>query len=228
MDNKDIIVVFGAKGSGKDTVGEWLFSYHGFRKASFAAPLKTMARIAFPMLKHDDLWGSSEKRETPYECYPIGNRCMECEGHLLLRNDGKQCEKCHTKYPEYLTPRVILQTLGTNWGRRLHKDVWATAALDSIRNSPDHRHVITDGRFQNELVHAQKAGGFCVLLLRNRAYSTVDTHESEQELLKIPAEKFDYVIDNRGVLSDLYKLLELMMERFMGHSNAVKQAESAL
>ncbi len=46
------------------------------------------------------------------------------------------------------TPRLAMQTLGTDWGRSLSKDLWIEVAK---RNTPNYRFVlIPDVRFENE------------------------------------------------------------------------------
>jgi hypothetical protein len=57
-----------------------------------------------------------------------------------------------------LTPRHALQTLGTEWGRNLHPDLWIEQVLRITRGSRD-RFVIPDVRFANEVAAIRAEGG---------------------------------------------------------------------
>lgn len=223
-----MIVLFGVKGSGKDTAAAKMTQFN-FRPTSFAEPLKAMVAIAFPEFSRSDLYGSSDRRETPYRQYEFGRVCLDCGGDDfdLCNKDGTysaaggadgelythfSCQRCAAIYPKYITPRIALQTLGTQWGRRLHPSIWASAGL---RRAHSLYGIITDGRFRNELEAAQRSHAHTVLLLRGLAEST-DPHPSEAELREMakdetwatgPGKVFDYVIDNRGTLEELTGLV---------------------
>lgn len=230
---KTIITLFGVRGSGKDTIGNMLAERHGFMKESFAAPLKEMVKIAFPDFTDEDLYGPSSRRSTQYPQYPMGEDCVRCNGPLWSNTEGGlSCTepRCIDDYPLYVSPRIALQTLGTEWGRRLYKNVWVDAAfrridlyiqtaedfledhLSAAKGSQNYRHVITDGRFVNEHARAADMGSHTVLLLRGLEEST-DTHPSEAEIKTIPREKFSHIVDNRGDLSELPRLVDEMLSK---------------
>jgi len=211
-----IIVLYGVKGSGKDTVGN-LLSPLGFNKESFAKPLKTMVKEAFAFTD-EDLYGTSSQREHQYTDYPFSGPCLEC-GTAELKphlNGNLQCAGCLAVYPRYVTPRIALQTLGTQWGRRLYTNVWIDAAFSRIssalrQSGPGGRWVITDGRFANELRRCKELGAFAVKLTRGLAGST-DTHASEAEFRSIPDHEFHYVLDNaRLSLDDLPSAVSVLI-----------------
>jgi len=243
------IVLFGVKGSGKDTVGDILVANHGYAKDSFAAPIKQMVRIAFPKLTDEDLFGPSEKRERQEPSYPIGGVCLSCGmgmgalrrpdgvepigGHYpwactRLLNDGTYCP---TEYPPYLNARIALQTLGTEWGRRLYRNVWVDSAFERIADrayayevaaqiepfpTPAPPVVITDGRFRNELWRSKELGAFCVKLTRGLAEST-SMHPSEQEFREIPDSAFDSILDNANIPLDR---MDEAVSRMLAYMNA--------
>lgn len=138
----NVIVLFGVKGSGKDTVGHYLHNEHNFNPDSFASPLKKMVKIAFPDMTDEDLYGPSSGRETQYKQYPMGDACLFCNGRLVPNADpvtkppeGKEliCSACSLTYPKYVNPRIGCQTLGTEWGRRLSPNVWIDGAMARVR-----------------------------------------------------------------------------------------------
>jgi hypothetical protein len=236
------IVLFGSRGSGKDTIGDYLVAKYGFTKVSFAAPLKQMVKIAFPDFTDEDLYGPSKNRENQYKQYPMGDRCLKCNSPLIENsNGGLSCTQpgCINDYPRYINPRIALQTLGTEWGRRLYSMIWIDNLFSSIRqvhenwkarsfsdlnqpttftnaqSEPEPRFVVTDGRFINEQARSVELGGITVLLLRKLEDAAKATHTSERELLEIPRERFQYIFDNRCPLEELPSKIEEMMAQLM-------------
>lgn len=199
-----MIVLFGEKGSGKDTVGGILSLLYGFRKDSFAAPMKEMVKKAFPDYTDEHLYGSTKLRETAYPQYPL-NPKMITEGG-----------------PTTVTPRIALQTLGTEWGQGLYPYVWVDSLFQRVRvetmkgndlyspTPPYMFWVVTDGRFEIERERSVEHGAKTVLLMRNRGTGT-DTHRSESELRGIPDDKFDYRLNNTGPIEDLGGLVLEML-----------------
>lgn len=84
-----------------------------------------------------------------------------------------------------ITPRRMLQTLGTEWGRALHPDLWVLCmrnhlvSIEKNMVSPDTLViVIPDVRFENEVAMIREFGGVMVHVVRPGADNT-DTHASE-------------------------------------------------
>jgi len=199
-----IIILGGVSGSGKDTVGDLLRDRAGFRKEAFANPLKEMVKHAFPDFTEDDLYGSSSNRNRQYPQYQKSADCVKCGLRHLFRNPngepGKElrCPRCESTYPEYINPRIALQTLGTEWGRRLRNDLWVEAAFYRIGKSTAPDWVITDCRFENEVEAGKRLGAFVVKLTRKLADST-DLHPSEAEFRSIPDTQFNFILDNANL-----------------------------
>lgn len=83
------------------------------------------------------------------------------------------------------SPRHVLQTLGTEWGRNLiRSDIWVLRMQHAltIRNYRGcMRTVVTDVRFDEEAEMLRKMGGEIWLVTRPQTeYSTGDTHASER------------------------------------------------
>lgn len=99
------------------------------------------------------------------------------------------------------SPRELLQTLGTEWGREsVHPEIWVRTAMR--RASASRLAVITDCRFTNEAQAIRQAGGR-VWQVRRRASGLggqTGRHASEAG---IPDELVDLRIDNNGTLADL-------------------------
>lgn len=212
---KKIIVAFcGFAGSGKDTACDYLDNYYGYERTSFAAPLKEMVKIAFGF-SDDQLYGPSSKREEEDLRYPFSGTCLRCGRQCQMAfvakhgNSPYWCKACDAHYPAFINARIALQTLGTEWGRRLHDDIWAKAALNKIMASDMRCWCISDLRFVNELDAVKAVGGYVVRLMRGERKSS---HASEAELDSIPLTHFDKVIENHGTLEELYSTLRDYVE----------------
>lgn len=199
----EMIVFFAVKGGGKNTAGNTVRTrWPRVYEHAFAEPLKQMFHIAYPKIPKEHIWGDTALREIECKDYPISGHCMTC-GAKCVENmiEGRwwKCVRCELTYPRYLTPRLGLTSLGTEWGRRLYVPTWTEAGLAAaVANAPS---VITDGRFFTEQAACEKAGACMVYLTRGLERST-DPHPSEAEprsmgkLLGKGSYHFDIVLDN--------------------------------
>lgn len=102
--------------------------------------------------------------------------------------------------PEFggCTPRHIMQTLGTEWGRRMvHSDIWTNAWRRAAAQIPGHA-VVDDVRFPNEAAAIRAEGG--VLWRIVRPGQPVADHASERMMREIVC---DATIVNDVSLQDL-------------------------
>lgn len=218
--SKIVIAMCGYAGSGKDTAGAYLVEHFGFQRTAFADPLKEMVKIAFDFTD-DQLWGPSSRRNASDERYPFSGVCPSC-GRRCNPNPGVRetandpawwCQACDRHYPSHVSPRLALQTLGTEWGRRLDVDIWPKAALARIAKSDHDRWVITDLRFPNEAVvmaHMGVGEGaigmFRVIRLLRGA--PLSSHASETSVDAVTAH---CLLDNNGPIEDLYSELDRVL-----------------
>lgn len=195
-----IIALLGNIGSGKDTVAEYLVQHHNFARCSFASSLKDATAAIFGW-DRDLLEGktnhSREWRETidPWWAEKLG--------------------------VPHLTPRWVLQHLGTNILRHhFHSDIWVLSAQRHLESHSGNI-VISDARFTNEIAAIRSSGGRIVQVRRGgepRWWSTAQAavngdqnaidkladmkiHESEWAW---STAKPDLIIQNDGTLDDLY------------------------
>lgn len=201
----------GFKGSGKDTAADYLVSRFGYTKVSFADPLKKACESIFSF-PADWLWGASSLRETPDERYLFSglDPVDGSELHRVAIDASRfwQRESDGEFFPQFVTPRLALQTMGTEWGRRLTPNIWVSACLNHIRQSDEPHHVISDVRFVNELSGVLSAGGTVIRLMRGARASN---HPSELELERIPLNEFSYVINNNSTKQHLFESLDSIM-----------------
>ena len=135
------------------------------------------------------------------------------EGNLEVDQDSIKILKIE------LTPRILMQMLGTEFGRDMvHPNLWVNALFSEYLPKKlsigidkygvqtiidkDPNWVITDVRFSNEVKAVKDRGG--MLIRVDRDSDSKDSHVSENEL--ITYKDWNYVIDNN------YSLLELVLK----------------
>lgn len=131
-----------------------------------------------------------------------------------------------------ISPRVLMQLLGTEVGRNIHKETWVRKAFSIIRKAHAGESVtlpdmtarcfrdfqfssdqdvwtIPDARFQSEAEAIKANGGIVIKVVRPSIIST-DSHASETEVDNVEE---DFLIVNDGSLADLEaKVLALAAE----------------
>jgi hypothetical protein len=174
-----LVGISGQAGSGKDTCADYLIKNYGFVRVAFADPMKRFVQDVFDFTD-EQIWGPSEKRNA--------------EDLRYFRGDGRM--------PHHLSPRLALQTLGTEWGRDCYPNVWVEYAIrvheklqgggyaydqrrglytvSYLMNAetspmlwPRTNVVISDVRFKNEVEGIRKAGGCLVRVIREGAHGDV-------------------------------------------------------
>lgn len=179
-------------GSGKSEVAK-VFIEQGYVLVKFAHPLKEMVRALFRSI------GVPEN---------VIERMVE--GDLkeeVIEDLG-------------VTPRFLMQTLGTEWGRQtVNENLWTTLFSVRVRNllARGKNVICDDMRFSNEVETVKALGGTSVRVVRPSTY--VDQvhrnggyHASEGEL---DFHTTDFLITNSGTLDDLREnVLALIRDRF--------------
>ena len=102
-----------------------------------------------------------------------------------------------------VSPRMALQTLGTEWGRDcINKDLWVNIAKMKMENTESI--VISDCRFDNEATIIRSMGGIIVNVVRGDV-EEVNTHTSETGIN--PA-LINITIENNGTIKQLHEKIE--------------------
>ena len=118
-----------------------------------------------------------------------------------------------------MTPRLLMQLIGTECGRQIiHPNIWVNALMSEYNCVPADlapngidcpNWIITDMRFLNEMEAVKKRGGITIRVNRNLEESK-DQHESETELDNV---EFDYIINNNGTIEELIeKVKEILIK----------------
>lgn len=109
------------------------------------------------------------------------------------------------------SPRELLQTLGTEWGRSLvHPELWLRLAAENLANLASENQdwhagfVISDVRFENEAAWIRQRGGL-VLHIRRPDAQAVNPHASESGIAR---HALDMVVNNDADLDYLHAQLD--------------------
>lgn len=172
-----LIGVTGFKGSGKDAIGDIMCQKKGYMKFAFAAPVKSMAYVLLQNLDYTQ------------------NDIL-----LALHGSIEQKEKQIPGLVEGVTPRRIMQILGTETRDLLDRNLWTKILEIKLQKLPACTSVvICDVRFEHEVEMIQKLGGKIIKVIRP-GVDLLSDHASETE---IPHLHWDAVIHNDGTLDDL-------------------------
>jgi hypothetical protein len=201
-----IIGVTGFIGSGKDTVADYLCTFHGFKRVSFAASLKDAVSSVFGW-DRELLEGSTK----------TSREWREQKDEWWSERLGMD-----------ITPRWVLQVWGTEVCRNhFHKDIWVASVENKLRQTKDNI-VITDCRFANEVESLKNVGATTMRINRgplpewhdaavsynkgewgNMAWAIskerlirLGIHASEYSSVGLD---YDHYVENDGTIDDLHK-----------------------
>lgn len=195
-----IIGIVGLIGSGKTTAGEILQQQFGFVSESFAKPLKDAVAIIFGWPR-DMVEGATAEsrawRDRPDQFW------SDALGWAV-------------------TPRKVLQMMGTEAGRQVFgQNLWTASLIGRLR--PQYNYVITDVRFANEIAALKQVNATIVRIRRGPepawlplAYDVKQGLSKYETDLRGPGhalphisewdwigEPIDVTIDNDGTIDEL-------------------------
>lgn len=145
--------------------------------------------------------------------YEMASIVTRTPAHVLQKREGKEVVLDRVN----ASPRKLMQTLGTEWGRQMiDENLWINH-LDGRLRSIEIRTglnglVISDVRFQNEVDFVHRLGGEVWRVGRlNNPFAIGDKHASEKSEFEV-----DDVVVNNGTLHDLRAAVMGKMVEFFG------------
>lgn len=204
-----ILGVTGFIGSGKDTIADYLCTFHGFKRLSFAASLKDALSAVFGW-DREMLEGSTKSSREWRE-----------------QVDTWWAERLNMPN---LTPRWAMQYWGTEVCRQgFHADIWVASVENKLRQAKDNI-VITDCRFANEVLAIKKSGGITCRVERGPrpiwyddatnlnkgpgqlgwalAKVNLEEHKVHASEYSSVGLEYDYYVDNNGTIDHLHKQVD--------------------
>jgi dephospho-CoA kinase len=136
---------FGKMGSGKTTAAQYLVEEHGFKRVSFASPLKKIGElkdILVPDMYYDWLykWAMDLLPDRVYGMHFTGWMEGKSTREWLV-------DRWIEDFQESKDTRELLQRIGTDSGRKANPEIWINYFA---RHLPDGNLVVDDLRFLNE------------------------------------------------------------------------------
>jgi len=180
------IALSGKAGSGKSLTADYLVRKHGFKKLTFAEPIRQILRLLFGI---PSKWFTDPVlKESIYE--PLGVSTRQ-----LMQKVGTELFRCelHKQLPHLKLPS------GSN--------VWINHIVEQIKIFQDENIVVDDLRFDDEY-HSLKDQGFVAFRIRKpgeEKKSDLSDHASEAGC------KYDRLIENNGTIDELYRALDLLI-----------------
>jgi hypothetical protein len=205
-----LIGLTGRAGSGKTEVANWMSRNFGnnLPRISFATPLKMMTQA---------LVNATLPKTWPHTAAEYTTNPDLKETPLPFLNN--------------VTPRHIMQTLGTEWGREvMGQDFWVAIAAMKVERLLGHyghvnRPVIAvfdDVRFGNEAEMIRAYDGIVVEVVRAETGKPREITAHASERLGFPV---DLTLPNDGTLEDLYaRLAELWPPYTATHNRPAREA----
>lgn len=185
----NVIALSGWRGSGKDTVANYLVTEYGYKQMSFAARLKDVVASTYGVPRED--LDDPTKKEMPLTTYPaIPSDPFSEKVHLMLRDELSS---------GYWTPRALCILEGSI-KRSVHSNFWIRSVVEQILSSSEN-YVISDMRYKSE---ADTLRLFLpdMVTVRVERFDTISTTDpSERNLDDYP---FDVYLSNRGTKELLY------------------------
>ena len=219
-----LVALSGWKGSGKDTLANYLVKKYGFKRLAFADKLKDMASQEYgiprehfddPRFKEKPILSMPVNPKDSFSAYihefllgefrrldgtppPIPNQGSEGVSmiHRVIQDYG----------PLYWTPRAVAIFKGSG-NRALLNDYWVQRALIETKAHPDGLFVITDLRFRSESDQLiSLAGRESIKFIRiERLDSPPSEDPSERDL---DGFCFDAYVQNKSSKEEAFRDLE--------------------
>lgn len=226
---QNIIALSGWRGSGKDTIADYLANNYGYKRIAFADKLKDMTAQQYDVPRN--YFDNIDYKEKALEQYPIVPKdlfALNLSSLMLEEFRGLRGERVKNyeidasgafmgvikgfrrpgRVQLYHTPRSLIILEGSV-KRSVNPNYWVNKTIEDINNSKGNV-VITDLRYKNEakLLESTFSNKELKLIRIERFESPSSSDSSEVDLNEW---KFKYNINNKSNLEDLYKEVDKLV-----------------
>lgn len=175
------------------------------RKIALADPLKEFA-MDYLGLPANLLWGTNEDKET-VTTYKKSKLPLYTAFDLFYHNGSNTEVMMDLENEPFLTIREVLQLVGTELFRKIDPEYWLNKNRELIKEDSSKLVIVSDVRFENEIVGLRKDGVIVIYLTRN-IHGNKDGHSSEKDVDKL-RNLADFCIDNdKLTIEETHEILE--------------------
>ena len=141
-----------------------------------------------------------------YFAKPLKEACK----HLFQLTYHQIEDKEKVIEPWGISPRKIYQKIGTDICRSIDPNIWVKNAQMFVNQNQHRNIVITDCRFSNEALWVRNQQCIVIHIERNNEPIVESKHTSENSMVE---NDWDYNIENTETKEDLYKKIDIFMEK---------------
>lgn len=206
---KKIIALSGWKGSGKDTLAEYLIQKYYTQRFAFADELKNSVAAEFGIPRHhmDDV----KYKDQPILTMPVKPQDPFSQ-HVV---DFMKDEFKENNGQPYWTPRALCILKGST-NRTVNSGYWVEKVIDRIHLAYANLCVITDMRYLSEMNQLYHEFGKDITFIRVERFDNSPSNDpSERDLDDAP---FDYYVDNSSTKEYAYQQIETIIEQIIKES----------
>lgn len=199
------IALCGRKNSGKDTVAKFLNFYLngglGITEDISTEILYKILRIDFQenRLRYLNIAFADKLKDIVSVIYPINKAYLyKCEKNTLFYDFSTHSIKTLTSATS-VSLRKLLQDTADKIKKSFGENYFVENILHDIKNVENV--IVTDCRYINEYETLKKEGFYFVKV--DRDTEEIDPHSSENSIINLPNDSFDFIINNNSDLNTL-------------------------
>jgi hypothetical protein len=235
--NQRVIAISGFKRSGKDTIANYLVSEYGFKRVSFADPLKDLCASEYGVPRA--AFDSNELKEKAILHLPVNpqdnftkmichfmfkefrfaNNSTPAEIYYKDKDNQFKGASSNRAFVDtlYHTPRSLAILKGST-NRVVSPTFWGSKAVELIRLCGIPYNVIPDLRYRSEIDNLRKEFGNNLVTVRVNRFDTVESNDPSELDLK-DYDGFDFEIQNKGSVQELYREVDNLYGKIINGSD---------
>jgi len=195
-----IYLISGKKGSGKDTVADYIKKRKGLPRLSFASPIKDITKN---ILGVKDSFFSQEGKE---------KKLVRIFKYVAASSFDDHC--IDTSQYTTLSPREILQSLGQYMREEVSENFWVGLLLNKVDKENIKEFTISDVRYKNEIEELIENFGKQVVTIRVERNTKLNKYSKHISEVDLDEYEFNHIIKNNGTYEDLYIQIDRILLQY--------------